>query len=323
MKKHIALIILLAIAGIAKSQSGTPLAQYSGNQIIYNPGFAGSYDLFSINLSVRHLWIGIPNSPTLISFNAHAPFQNLRNAIGFVYQRETFGPQSVHTVNATYAHKIYFGSTSFLSLGVQGGLFNSVTNWNMVDDVWDEDDPLWGQGRQRTNRFDMNLGAYFQAEDFYLGASVRHLTSPRFDEVTVQVSGIDDRWYSRVPRQFFFMGGYNFRLTDELDLRPHVLMRYKNNVPFTFSASVNLVYDNRFFVGTNFMTGQNAVSLFVAAEIIEGLRVGYSFDMNFGVLRPFQRGSHEISINYALHFWGGRHGMEKDIERFIRRNWQW
>ena len=301
MKKLLTLLIALMIATTLKAQTATPLAQYAGNQLIYNPGFAGVYDLFSVNLSMKRLWMGIPNSPSLISFNMHMPFQSLRNAIGFTYQRETVGPQFIHTVNVTYAHKVFLGPTTFLSFGVQAGLLQSVTDWNMVDFVQDPHDPFYGDGRQRTNNADVNLGIYLQSQDFYLGLSVRHLTAPRFDEVTVAIVG--ETFYSQIRRQFFFMGGYNFRLSDDLDLRPHTMIRYKANAPLSVSVGANFVWDNRFFLGSNFMTGQRSVSLAVAAEILFGLRVGYSFDMNFGVLRPFQRGSHEISLNYAIPFW--------------------
>jgi len=314
MKKSIILIIFLAVAGIAKAQTGTPLAQYAGNQLIFNPGFAGAYDLFSANLSIRKAWMGIPHSPSLINFNVHAPFRSQRNAVGFIYQREVWGPQFVHMTNVTYAHKIFLGRATFLSLGVQAGLFNSVTDWDMVDFVMHPTDPLYGEGRQVSNRFDMNLGAYLQSEDFYLGVSVRHLTMPRFDLVDVVVNG-RETWYSQVNRQFFLMGGYNFSLSRELDLRPHFFVRYKQNVPVSGSIGANLVYDNRFFIGSNFMTGQRAVSLVFMAELIQGLRIGYSFDMNFGVIGPFQRGSHEVSINYFIPLWN------RD-DPSVRRNWQ-
>ena len=316
MKKLVILITFLAFAGISMGQTGTPLAQYAGNQLIYNPGFAGAYNLFSANLSVRHQWINIPNSPTLISFNAHAPFRNQRNAMGFIYQREVWGPQSVHMTNVTYAHKLMLGSGTFLSLGVQAGLFNSVTDWDMLDFVQDPGDIGFGEGRQVTNRFDMNLGAYLQSEDFYLGFSVRHLTAPRFDVMQGQINGHDTIVHSITSRQFFVMGGYNFSLTRDLDLRPHFFVRYKEAVPVSLSVGANLVYDNRFFVGSNFMTGQRAVSLVFMAEVMEGLRVGYSFDMHFGIIRAFQRGSHEISVNYFIPLWN------RFDEIRVRRNWQ-
>jgi len=220
--------------------------------------------------------------------------------------------------NVTYAHKIMLGGSSFLSLGVQAGLFNSVTDWDMVWDIMHPQDPHRPEdgGRLVTNRFDMNLGAYLQSEDFYLGVSVRHLTMPRFDEVRLNIGGTMEVYRSQVQRQFFVMGGYNFALSRELDLRPHFLARHKPGTPTSLSVGANLVYDNRFFVGSNFMTGQRAVSLVFMAEVMEGLRVGYSFDMHFGIIRAFQRGSHEISVNYFIPLWN----QADDVR--VRRNWQ-
>ena len=300
MKKYITPLILLLIAGTAQAQTATPMAQYAGNQLIFNPAFAGAHDLFSANLSFKTLWVGMPNSPQLISLNMHAPFIDQRNALGFIFQRETFGPQFVNLVNLTYAYNFRIGNQSFLSLGVQGGLFNSVTDWGMVDRVRDPDDPLYGgDDRWVTNRFDMGLGAYFQSRDFYVGLSVRHLTAPRFDEV--YFDGED--FHSRIRRQFFFMGGYNFMLSNEFDLRPRVLLRYKQNEPFLVSTGVDLVYLNRFLFGVNVMTGLPTLTLAASAEVFDGLRIGYAFDINFGVLGPFQRGSHEIFISYFLPVW--------------------
>jgi len=301
MKKIIILVTLIVTIGTAaKSQTATPMAQYAGNQLIYNPAFAGAHDLFSANLSFKTLWVGMRHSPQLISFNMHAPFVDQRNALGFIFQRETFGPQFVNLVNLTYAYNFRIGESSFLSLGVQGGLFNSLTDWSMVDRVRHPEDPLYGRGeRWRTNRFDMGLGAHFQTRDFYVGLSARHLTAPRFDEI--HFDGED--FHSRIRRQFFFMGGYNIMLNNEFDLRPRILMRYKQNVPFMVSTGVDLVYIDRFLVGANIMTGLPTLTLSTAIEVFDGLRVGYAFDMNFGAIRAFQRGSHEFFISYFLPVW--------------------
>jgi len=302
MKKYIIPLIFLLTAGTAKSQTATPMAQYAGNQLIFNPGFAGAHDLFSANLSLRTLWVGMPNSPMLIGFNMHAPFIDQRNALGFIFQRETFGPQAVNLVNITYAYNFQVGEGSFLSLGVQAGLFNTVTDWSMVDFVRHDHDPFYGGNyRWTTNRFDVGLGVYYQARNFFIGLSARHLTAPRFDEIRIEETG--ERFHSQIRRQFFFMGGYNFVLSDAFNLRPRLLMRYKQGVPFAVSTGLDLVYDNRFSFGVNVMTGLPAVSLATSIQIIDGLRIGYAFDMNFGTLRPFQRGSHEVFISYAMPVW--------------------
>jgi len=287
------------MAGTAKSQTATPMAQYAGNQLIYNPAFAGAHDLFSANLSFKTLWVGMPNSPQLISFNMHAPFIDQRNALGFIFQRETFGPQAVNLVNLIYAYNFRIGESSFLSLGVQGGLFNSLTDWSLVDHVRHTEDPFYGEDGWVTNRFDMGFGMHFQSRSFYVGMSVRHLTAPRFDEVYFD----GDNFHSRIRRQFFLVGGYNFMISNYFDLRPRILMRYKQNVPLTVSTGVDLVYLERFSVGVSIMTGLPTLTFAASAELFDGLRLGYAFDMNFGTLRPFQHGSHEIFISYFLPVW--------------------
>jgi len=275
------------------------MAQYAGNQLIYNPAFAGAHDLFSANLSFKRLWVGMPNSPQLISFNMHAPFIDQRNALGFIFQRETFGPQAVNLVNVTYAYNFRIGGQNFLSLGVQGGLFNSLTDWNKVDRVKHPEDPFYGEGHWVTSRFDMGFGALFQSRDFYVGLSARHLTAPRFDEIYFD----GDNFHSRIRRQFFLVGAYNFMLGNYFDLRPRVLMRYKQNVPLAVSTGVDFVYLERFSVGVSIMTGLPTLTFAASAELFDGLRIGYAFDMNFGTLGPFQRGSHEIFISYFLPVW--------------------
>ena len=300
MKKLLTLLIALTLAVATKSQTATPMAQYAGNQMIYNPAFAGAHDLFSANLSFKTLWIGMRGSPQLISFNMHAPFINQRNALGFIFQRETFGPQAVNLTNLTYAYNFRIGGASFLSLGIQGGLFNSVTDWSKVDRVKHPEDHLYGgEDRWVTNRFDMGVGMYFQARDFYIGISARHLTAPKFDEINFD----GDDFHSQIRRQFFFMGGYNFMLSNAFDLRPRILLRHKDDVPFMVSVGVDLVYIDRFSFGVNVMTGLPTLTLATSAELFDGLRIGYAFDVNFGILGPFQQGSHEIFISYFMPVW--------------------
>jgi len=303
MKKLLILTTALVLTLTARAQTSTPMSQYAGNQLIFNPGFAGAHDLFSANLSFRTLWVGVPASPTLISFNMHAPFIDQRNALGFIFQRETFGPQAINLVNATYAYNFRIGGQAFLNLGMQVGLLNSVTDWSQVTHVTHPEDHGYGAGqRWATNRFDMGLGAFFQAPDFYAGLSVRHLTAPRFDE-TRRGGENGERYYSRIRRQVFLMGGYNFILNNIFDIRPRLKMRYKGGAPFAVNIGADLVYLDRFSFGMGFTTGTPTFTLAATAKVWDGIRVGYAFDMNFRVIRQFQRGSHEIFLSYLMPVW--------------------
>ena len=300
MKKLLIIAFFLAVASICHAQLGTPMAQYSGNQVIYNPGYSGIYDLLALNLSIRKTWVGLPGSPSLISANGHAPFKNQRNSLGFIFQREQWGPLFGNFCYANYAHKIYF-KNSLLSLGVQAGFINSVTDWDMIDYVTHENDPGLGEGRTSNTSFDLNVGVYYQAAMFYLGLSAKHLTHPKFHSLRDSATGVE--WYSQKRMNTFLTAGFHFKIDDDWALHPEALIRYVYTEPMSVTAGVHAVYQNRFFLGTSLHTGQRAVSFSARAFLTEQLRLAYSYDVYFGKLRSFQKGSHEILINYHIPLW--------------------
>jgi type IX secretion system PorP/SprF family membrane protein len=199
-----------------------------------------------------------------------------------------------------YAHKINLGE-NILSLGLQAGFLNNIIDWDRIDHVMDEDDPGLNEARTTTTTLDVNFGAYYQSQSFYLGLSAKHLTMPKFGRLILEET--DEEWFSQKRMQFFLIGGYNFALSDDWNIRPEMLVRYVNTMPLTVGVGANIAYLNQFFLGAAFHTGQRAVSLTVKGEVKDGIRIGYSYDIHYGRIRPFQRGSHEISINYFVPLW--------------------
>jgi type IX secretion system PorP/SprF family membrane protein len=287
------------------AQIGTPLSQFSGNQIVYNPGYAGIYDLLSINLTVHKSWIQIPGSPQLINLNAHAPFRNQRHAMGLVLQNEAQGPLQGNFALANYAYKMYFGR-SVLSFGVQAGVMVHTINWNKITYVTHENDPYKGEGRVNEAKFDAGVGAYYLAPQWYLGFSVRHLNNPKYNFTKKELE--DTKWYSEIVRpEFIMIGGYNIQANREWSFRPEAFVRYVHNTPLSVNAGVHAYYVNTYGIGINYLTGQKGVSFQAKAMFGERFRIGYSYDVFFGDLRPYQRGSHEISINYLIRdIWGSK-----------------
>jgi type IX secretion system PorP/SprF family membrane protein len=285
-----------------QAQHGTPMVQYSGNQIVYNPGYAGIYDLFSANLGIRQTWFGIRQAPSLITFNGHAPFNNQQHALGFVFQREQQGPLIGNYGYANYAHKVNFGE-SMLSLGLQAGFFNSVIDWTLIgrENVTDPEDPGLGDGRTSITNLDVNFGAYFQVHAFYAGLSVKHLTTPRFGQITHGETGED--WASQKRMHFFLIAGYHHEISEQWALRPEMLMRYVHTVPTSVNIGVHVSFENKYFIGVALQTGQRAVCFTGRININPQLKIGYTYDVYYGKIRPFQRGSHEVSVNYFMRLW--------------------
>jgi hypothetical protein len=82
--------------------------------------------------------------------------------------------------------------------------------------------------------------------------------------------------------------------------RPEVFLRYVYTAPLSVNVGAHAYYDNRYSVGINFLTGQKGISFQAKATITDQFRIGYSYDVFYGPIKPYQHGSHEISINYLI-----------------------
>jgi type IX secretion system PorP/SprF family membrane protein len=297
MKKIITLFIVTTVVGITGyAQLGTPLSQFSGNQMVYNPGYAGIYDLVSINLSVHKSWFGFKDSPQMINLNGHSPFSNQKHAWGWVFQNDSWGPLTGSFIHGNYSYKMYLHN-GVLSLGFQGGCMVHTVNWDAVEYVENpEEDPFFEGGRTHEIEFDASVGIYYLAPQWYLGFSVMHLNNPKYGNIKIN----DVNWYSQMRSQFIMTAGINVPVSYNWSLRPQVFLRYVKTTPLSVNVGAHAYYDNRYSVGINFMTGQKGISFQAKAMITDQLRIGYSYDVFYGPIRPYQHGSHEISVNYLI-----------------------
>jgi type IX secretion system PorP/SprF family membrane protein len=300
----------LIVSATGFAQTGAPLASFSGNQILYNPGYAGIYEMMVANLTYRNQWGGFSGSPTLLSLNAATPIQNQRHSLGLIYQREEWGPNAGNYVYGNYAFKVYT-KHGVLNFGVQPGLLNYSTNWSKFGTEedgyvqhWDDD----GLFTRAQTRFDLNTGVFFLHPSWYAGVSAKHVTAPKFDKITID----DERRWSRVHSDWFLIAGYHFDFNENWSIRPEAQWRYVYRAPNSVDIGAHVYYMNDFSLGANFSTGMKTLDLNARAMISRHLRIGYSYGIPFGRIANHQRGSHEIMINYYFwDIWWDTHNMER------------
>jgi type IX secretion system PorP/SprF family membrane protein len=290
MKKHIITFTLIMATIAGKAQLATSLAQYFANPLIYNPGYAGAHDFLILNLNFRQQWVGITGAPSLINLSGHSPLKREQHALGFVLQREQFGAFTGLVGYANYAHKINLGN-SILGLGFQVGFLNQITDWTKIEHIVNPNDPTLRPNESRTekNSFDFNLGAFYYTSKFYLGLSSKHLAQPIFNSKADTIS--------RTRSQNFLLAGYHFDITTDWTLRPEMLIRYVQTLETALNIGIRAAYQDRFFVGTNYQTGQNSLGFTGKIALTPRFIVGYTYNTYLGTIRTSQNGSHEISIS--------------------------
>ncbi len=186
-----------------------------------------------------------------------------------------------------------------MNFGIQAGLMNHVVDWTEIDFIQHPDDPAYDPdktGRSSDTKFDANVGVCYLTPKYYIGLSALHLSNPKYDEITI--NGKD--WFSQMCTQFFFVGGYHYDIDDNWCIRPEVFMRYVHTTPLSVNVGIHGFYTDRYGIGVNFMTGQKAISFSAKINLSDQFRIGYSYDVYYGTIKPYQKGTHEISVNYYL-----------------------
>jgi type IX secretion system PorP/SprF family membrane protein len=296
MKKLIILLTLLLATTAVQAQLGTPLSQFSGNQMLYNPAYSGVYEMLTLNLSMRQQWTGLQGSPRIINFNAHVPLKKARHALGLLYTREELGPLASNHAYGNYTYEMYTGQGK-LNFGLQAGVVNNAVDWSrfIEGSVDDWTDP--GLFTPGSTKFDMNVGIFYLNPAYYFGISARHVTRPKFgDDVSIN----DTTWYSRMSTRWFLIAGYHYDFENQLSIRPEMMLRYVHNTPLSVDFGAHLYFTNDYSIGVNYRTGMKAMSFIAKAMLMNNFRIGYSYDIYLGPIKQLQSGSHEIMINYYI-----------------------
>ena len=90
-----------------------------------------------------------------------------------------------------------------LAVGVQGGLLTEDLDGSKLD-LADKGDPAFSTSSVTGNALDLGAGLYYLHRNWYVGASVQHLTAPKVELGETNEMNID--------RTYYLTGGYNIRL---------------------------------------------------------------------------------------------------------------
>ncbi len=312
MKKSISFLFFVIIVNLAVVGQQDP--QFTNNmhfKLGVNPGYAGSENAISGIILNRYQWAGIEGAPvtTLFSVEAAIDVFGAPSGVGFTVMNDQLGFEKNVSVDFAYAFKTEI-KPGTLGIGLSLGFFNKTINgeWYAPEgEYWNTSDPLLTEGEVSQLAFDIGLGLYLKANNYYLGASVTHL-----NQAAIEFSDLASTYLSR---HYYLSGGYNIKLPDPLfELRPSFLFK-SDAASWQMDLNANIVYDERLWGGLSYRY-QDAISLLLGAELNNGLIFGYSFDLVTSAIGRYGYGSHEFFISYAINLEKNRTRKYKSI-RFL------
>ena len=87
--------------------------------------------------------------------------------------------------------------------------------------------------------------------------------------------------------------------TGKWTLEPSFLLKYQAAASVQYDINATISYHDRVAVGVQYRSG-DAVAALLTINILEKLRVAYSYDMTISGLSTYSKGAHEIILSYGI-----------------------
>lgn len=232
----------------------------------------------------------------LLFLSVHSPFSvgNSQHGGGLRLVNDEFGIFSNQQFSLQYAYKFKLGEGK-LSIGTNIGFSNIVFKGDSVHLVESDyfspaQDPIIPTTSVSGMGLDLGLGIHYSTKDWYAGMSVLHLP-----ETSIELGDVGDFFTKRL---YTVSGGYNFELKNpDYKLKTSALI-ITDLVSWNPNVSLLLDYKDKYWGG---LSGRlDAISFLLGIRVLNGLMIGYSYDLPITTIIAVSHGSHEICLGYEF-----------------------
>lgn len=294
--KYIQLLLLIVLTGGAYAQQQPIYSQYMFNMLTINPAYAGSHDVLGATALYRKQWVGIPGAPQTTILGVDMPANQNWLGLGLQLFSDKIGVENTSGLISSYAFRMHlFTTEDEFAIGVQAGLSNFKADYTQVDLI-NPYDPSFAGNIVNVWLPSLGGGFYYHNDEFYVGLSSPNLlTSSLKNKSVVTQSAVS----SKLTSHFFFTTGYEFPLSDNLQLKPSLLVKAVAGAPIQADVNMNLWIDDRLSVGASYRTG-DAIAAMVEVNLTSQFKLGYSYEKSISNLGQFSQGTHELMLHYEL-----------------------
>lgn len=304
MKRLLLLSLVLISLGVGRvsAQQEPQFTHFTWNQLVYNPGYAGSRDAICATLVYHNQWASFQGpdeegAPITKTFSIHAPLKKQRFGVGVhvLDDQEGFIGTTGFYASGAYRMTLPFGAD--LGVGLNLGMIQKSLepSWHPRD-AGDARLP----GTTSSTGFDAGAGVHLIGANWYAGVSSLHIPQSKLSWASA-TGNID----YPVESSYWFTGGYNHQglMGGNLELRPAALVK-TDFAKIAFALNFQAMYKERFWAALNYraeaLTAASVMLGLYAFQTNAGqLGVGYSFDVPTKNMSIFG-GTHELMAQYCF-----------------------
>jgi type IX secretion system PorP/SprF family membrane protein len=282
------LILVSFLSMTVKAQQGPQYTQFTFNNLIINPAFAGSDGVITLNLFNRSQWSGTEGAPSTLGFAAHARVRQ-KVGLGITFMHDQVGVHKHTTGLTNYAYHLQLNEHTTFSVGLQAGFTSFRSDYASL--VSSANDPKASNSINETV-IDFGSGMYLKSTRWQVGISAPKLFSNAVevnDSVTVNFK----------RRVIFGYIRYRVTLNESFDLEPGILVKYFQNVPMSVDVNTILSYRKVMAVGFAYRH-QESVDFLMRLQLTHQLQLAYAYDYPIQYASLLSSASHEIMVQYQF-----------------------
>lgn len=268
--------------------------QYMFNEAFYNPAAAGSKEYIPINFNFRSQWAGFDGAPVSQSLTAHSDMGKNLGFGGYLFNEVT-GPSRSTGANLMLSYRLKLSKNNLhnLRFGLGVSVSQHLIDVNKLTTEIPVDPAI---ANAYNNQFvpDADAGVYYTfSNKGFAGFSLKNVTQMRRN-----LFSYDDVLVNTMKRHYYFMGGYDFDLSDKWILKTSTMLRFIESRPFQFDVNAIVQYNKFVWLGVGYRH-LDAISALLGFQF-GSVKLGYSYDYTLSDIRKASSGSHEIFLELQV-----------------------
>jgi len=294
MKKLTLVIFGLMVHQMVIAQLYPQQTMYVYNAMANNAAATGQHEALNITLSHRTMWQGLDGAPKTQYFSMSSPLKKENISIGLQISRDKIGVSSRNNIQASGAYRLKLGRGK-IAFGISAGVASVNNAWSQIVTT-ESNDNSFSSGDIGYYLPSAGAGLYYEDALSFLGFSV-----PQFFTETY-VGGNEYKAVSQFSNNsYHIMAGHKFILSKNIRLTGSTLVKYHTHTGVQTDLTAIMSYVPFFDLGFT-VRPKDALSGFTRISINEQMKIGYSYDYQLNKLVQYNKGTHELTLNYIFMF---------------------
>lgn len=317
----LSLPLVFMLTGDLKAQQDPYTTHYAFNRMMFNPAVAGSMKRFCVTALSHYQYLGYEDrtlefhpdagpvtknvGPKTQMFSFSAPVTKY-GGLGIGFMNDKLGYESATHLKLDAAGILPLKSGAFLSLGFELNMLQKGLDGEKLKPLA-PNDPSIPANSVTDRKSIFGAGAYYfdpmensvGLRNMWFGVSALNLNKPTF------TFGNNNITFHTPVTHYYAMGGVDvmdFMGRPDLIFHPSVMFKY--NTVFQADMTALVEYQRKLWGGVAYRTFADAFSVMLGYSgfkgTLEGLRVGYSYDLTLTRILSVSSGTHELQLNYCF-----------------------